>query len=74
GEQFLIKPGELNTELRIFALIRLGIYDTGKIANFLRCSMSTVYNYRTKIRNKAAVPRGEFDQFVLEIGTFANTY
>lgn len=74
GEQFLLKPGELNTELRIFALVRLGIYDSSKIANFLRCSMSTIYNYRTKVRNKAAVPREEFDRFVVEIGTFSTIY
>ncbi|MNH44136.1 hypothetical protein D3C79_1062080 [compost metagenome] len=70
-EQFLLKPGELNTELRIFALVRLGIYDSSRIANFLRCSMSTIYNYRTKVRNKAVVPREEFDRFVVEIGTFS---
>lgn len=74
GEQFLLKPGELNTELRIFALLRLGIHDSSRIASFLRCSMSTIYNYRTKIRNKAAVPREEFDQFVVEIGTFSTAY
>lgn len=74
GEQFLLKPGELNTELRIFALLRLGILDSSRIASFLRCSMSTIYNYRTKVRNKAAVPREEFDQFVVEIGTFSTIY
>lgn len=74
GEQFILKPGELNTELRIFALLRLGIHDSSRIASFLRCSMSTIYNYRTKIRNKAAVPREEFDQFVVEIGTFSTAY
>ncbi|MEQ7801328.1 DUF6377 domain-containing protein [Pedobacter sp. ASV1-7] len=74
GEQFLLKPGELNTELRIFALVRLGIQDGTRISEFLRCSMSTIYNYRTKVRNKAAVPREEFDRFVLEIGTISNMY
>lgn len=74
GEQFILKPGELNTELRIFALVRLGIIDSSRIANFLRCSMSTIYNCRTKIRNKASVPREEFDRFVLEIGTFSTIY
>lgn len=48
------KPGEqLNTELRIFALIRLGITDSTKIAQFLRYSVTTIYNYRTRVRNKA---------------------
>lgn len=48
------KTGEiLNTELRIFALIRLGVTDANRIAHFLGYSLATVYNYRSKIRNKA---------------------
>lgn len=57
----------LNRELRIYALLRLGITDSGKIANFLRCSTSTVYNYRTKMRNKAAVDRDEFENEIMKI-------
>ena len=54
-EQISLKAGErMNTELRIFALIRLGITDSVKIAQFLRYSVTTIYNYRTKVRNKAA--------------------
>lgn len=68
-EQLVVKPNEvLNTELRIFALIRLGITDSFKIANFLHYSTNTIYTYRTKIRNKAAVPRDEFDDMVMKIG------
>lgn len=70
-ERFELKPGELNTELRIYALLRLGIYDSAKIASFLRCSMSTIYNYRTKVRNKAIVPRENFEDYVKEIGTIS---
>ncbi|MCX2454024.1 DUF6377 domain-containing protein [Pedobacter sp. PLR] len=70
-ERFELKPGELNTELRIYALLRLGIHDSAKIAAFLRCSMSTIYNYRTKVRNKAIVPRENFEDYVKEIGTIA---
>jgi hypothetical protein len=70
-EQILPKQGELlNTELRIFALIRLGITDSVKIANFLRYSLRTVYNYRTKVRNKAAGSRDEFEEIVKKIGSF----
>lgn len=70
-EQILPKPGELlNTELRIFALIRLGITNSVKIANFLRYSLRTVYNYRTKVRNKSAGSRDEFEEIVKKIGTF----
>lgn len=68
-EQVALKQGELlNTELRIFALIRLGITDSVKIAAFLRYSLSTIYNYRTKARNKAAVSRDEFEEMVSKIG------
>ena len=68
-EQAILKQGELlNTELRIFALIRLGITDSVKIAAFLRYSLSTIYNYRTKGRNKAAVSRDEFEEMVSKIG------
>ncbi|WP_462319615.1 DUF6377 domain-containing protein [Marinilabilia sp.] len=70
GEKAEPKPGEkLNTELRIFALIRLGITDSVKIASFLRYSLSTIYNYRTKARNKASVSRDQFEETVMKIGT-----
>ncbi|MND46510.1 hypothetical protein D3C80_373860 [compost metagenome] len=69
-EQVILKQGELlNTELRIFALIRLGITDSVKIAAFLRYSLSTIYNYRTKARNKAIVSRDEFEKMVMRIGS-----
>lgn len=72
-ERIKLKPGELlNTELRIFALIRLGITDSVKIAAFLRYSLRTVYNYRTKMRNKSAVPRNDFEKRVAEIATFSS--
>ena len=68
-EQIVLKQGELlNTELRIFALIRLGITDSVKIAAFLRYSLSTIYNYRTRARNKAAVSRNDFEETVMKIG------
>lgn len=69
NEDIKLKQGELmNTELRIFALIRLGISDSVKIADFLRYSLSTIYNYRTKLRNKASGPREEFEANVMRIG------
>jgi len=68
-EQIVLKQNELlNTELRIFALIRLGITDSVKIAAFLRYSLSTIYNYRTRARNKAAVSRNDFEEMVMKIG------
>ena len=46
-------PGKLNTELRIVALQRLGVSDVEQVSEFLQCSISTVYNYRSKLRNNA---------------------
>lgn len=70
-EQVVLRTGELlNTELRIFALIRLGISDSVKIAAFLRYSLSTIYNYRTRARNKAAVSRDEFENRIMKIGMY----
>jgi hypothetical protein len=60
--------GLLNTELRIFALIRLGITDSSKIAKLLRYSVNTIYNYRVKIKNNANVPRDNFEDEVMKIG------
>lgn len=57
GCEVAIKNGEiLNTELRLFSLIRLGIDDNAKIANFLRCSISTIYTYRSKVKKRAKNP------------------
>ena len=70
-EHIPLKKGELlNTELRIFALIRLGISDSSKIAGLLRYSVNTIYNYRVKIKNKSIVPREDFENLVMKIGIF----
>lgn len=67
-ERIVLKNGELlNTELRIFALIRLGITDSSKIAKLLRYSVNTIYNYRVKVKNKAAGNREHFEAKVMEI-------
>ena len=53
-KQIVIKDyGKLNTELRILALIRLGITSSSKIARILRYSVNTIYNYRASIKNRA---------------------
>lgn len=68
-EQIVLKDGELlNTELRIYALVRLGITDSVKIAEFLHYSPQTVYNNRLKTRNKAIIPREEFAAVVRSLG------
>jgi len=69
GEQITLKAGDLMTpELRIYALIRLGITDNNKIAGFLHYSPQTVYNYKQKVKNKLAVSKDEFSDLVRQIG------
>lgn len=66
-EQLVLKDAKrLDTELRIFALMRLGISDGTCVSRFLRCSFSTVYNYRTKMRNRA-IDRENFERDVMAI-------
>ena len=73
----LLKPEErivleddrkLSTTIRIFALIRLGIEDSSKIAEFLHYSVNTIYNYRAKVKNGALCDREEFENKVKMIG------
>ena len=68
-KRLTVRPGELlTTELRVFALIRLGVRDSEQIASFLRRSLSTVYNYRVKMRNASRFPRQDFEEMVANIG------
>lgn len=70
-ERLEFKEGELlTTELRIHALIRLGITDSIKIADFLHCSPQTIYNNRLRTRNKAAIPKEEFIYAVKRLGKY----
>ena len=69
NERIYPKEGELLTpELRVFALIRLGISDSGKIATFLHYSSQTVYNYRLKVRSKSFLSKEDFLNMVQKIG------
>lgn len=69
-EEHIVPSGKsrLNTDLRIFALIRLGIDESSKIAEFLHYSPNSIYAYRARIKNKAAGNRDDFEQRVKEIG------
>ena len=60
----------LNTDLRIFALIRLGITDNDKIAKFLNYSVNTIYTYKTKIKNKSNIEREEFENRIMTIKSY----
>lgn len=66
-KKIIIKKEEgLNTELRIFALIRLGITNSSKISKILRYSVNTIYNYRVKVKNNA-INRNEFENLIKKI-------
>jgi DNA-binding CsgD family transcriptional regulator len=68
-ERFVIPENEgLNTELRIFALVWLGINSSSKIANLLHLSPQTVYNARMKIKNKAIADNEKFAEIVRALG------
>jgi hypothetical protein len=67
-DQIRLKDNELlNTDLRIFALIRIGISDNVKIAQILEYSVNTIYTYKTKIKNKAIIPKDEFEERLMDI-------
>lgn len=61
-------PGRLTNELRIYALVRLGLNDSVRIARFLHCKSQSVYNARQRMRKKAIVPREEFADAVRNLG------
>lgn len=65
-----LKEGELlSTELRIFALIKLGITQSSHIASLLRYSVNTIYNYRAQVKNAALENRENFEETVRKIGS-----
>ncbi len=67
-KQIILKPGEsLTPELRIYAFIRLGVDQGGRIAQILQYSVNTVYAYRNRMRNRA-VNRENFDNDVKNLG------
>lgn len=62
------RTDRLSTSLRIFALIRLGINDSSKIAEFLHYSVNTIYNYRARVKKGALGNKDEFEDKVKMIG------
>lgn len=69
-DKVILKDDELlNTDLRIFALIRMGIHDNEKIAQILEYSLNTINTYKTKIKNKSLVPNEEFEHRIMAIRT-----
>jgi hypothetical protein len=67
-DQIKLRDDELlTTDLRIYALIRLGIRENEKIAEILEYSIKSIYAYKTKIRNRSKVPKEEFDKKIMSI-------
>ena len=68
GEAIVPKGDDILTpELRVFALIKLGIVDSSSIATLLHYSANTIYNYRAKVKNKAKGDRDSFEAAVKAI-------
>lgn len=68
SERIILKDSHcLNTDLRIFALIRLGVNDNEKIASILNFSVNTIYTYKTKIKNRSLISNDEFEAKIMEI-------
>ncbi|MEI6555350.1 MAG: DUF6377 domain-containing protein [Paludibacter sp.] len=68
-EQDQINPDGINLtiEVRIFALIRLGVYESEKIGKFLNYSVHTINTYKSKVKNKSHIPNELFEQKIMEI-------
>ena len=67
-EQFDAPKPSLTSELRVFALIRLGFNDSPTLANMLRYSVNSIYNIRSKAKSKSNVPKEDFERRIKEIG------
>ena len=68
GKIKVIRNERMNTPLRIFALLRLGIEKTADVSKILHCSANTVYNYRAQLKNAYLFERDEFEDAVRRIG------
>ncbi len=71
-DKIILKEDQLlNTELRIFALMRLGITENEKIAEILGYSINTIYSKKTKIRGKTIIHKDEFEKKITELTTLS---
>ena len=68
GKIKVTRNERMNTPLRIFALLRLGIEKTADVSKILHCSANTVYNYRAQLKNAYILERDEFEDAVRRIG------
>lgn len=73
-DRIVLKEGQLlNTELRIFALIRLGIHDTERIAKILDYSINTIYNYKARVKSKSILANEQFEKKIMEVSAVQAT-
>ena len=70
-ERYKLEKDQLNTELRIFALIWLGITDVGQIAVFLHYSVQTIYNYKSKVKRMSTLDSNIFEEEVKMLGSLS---
>lgn len=61
------RKNSLTSEMRIFALIRLGINDSERIANFLNYSVHTVNTYKTRVKNRSLLDNSKFEPAIMAI-------
>ena len=68
-EQQTLLPGDpLTPEMRIFALIRVGVSKTEQVAHFLNYSVNTINTYKTRVKNKSLVENKDFEGEIMKIG------
>ena len=60
----LTPDGKMSTELRILALIRMGICKRKKIAKVLNMSVTTVYSYHSNLKKHSLHPDSSFDDVI----------
>ena len=70
-DSYKLEKDQLNTELRIFALMRMGITDVGQIAVFLHYSVQTVYNYKSKVKKISILDGNLFEEEVKKLGSLS---
>ena len=61
-DYYKLDKDQLNTELRIFALMRMGITDVSQIAVFLHYSVQTIYNYKSKVKRMSLLDGNIFEE------------
>lgn len=68
GDRMVLKENQiLNTEMRIFALHRLGIHDANKVAAILGYSINTIYSYKNRVKSKSLIPNEKFEATIMAI-------